>query len=138
MKKTALAATVAALLMAGPALAAGPAARAAAAAEGASTSLSLLSESDTDALDRIATGASARAVLALRCEGRGFEAASRQIQNRMAAMVDAVGAPRAAAHAYAQDWAGMKYKAIAASSAGQGCESLGRLRAIASENGFLE
>lgn len=138
MKKTAMAATLAALLLSSQVQAAGPSARTAVAAEEASTSLSLLSEYDTQALDRIATGASASAVIALRCSGKNFEATSRQIQNRFMSMVDAVGAPRAAAQAYAQDWAGMKYKAIAGSTAGQGCESLGRLRMIANENGFSD
>lgn len=138
MKTIAMAATLVALWVASSAGAAGPGARATAAAEEASTSLALLSEYDTQAIDRLATGASARAVIALRCEGRNFEATSRQIQSRLMAMVDAVGAPRAAAQAYAQDWAGMKYKAIAVSTSGQSCESLGRLRMIASENGFAE
>lgn len=140
-KKTAMTACVAALALAlaSQAFAAGPGARDRVIEEvagSASTSLSLLSEDETQRLDAITSGAAARAVLALRCEGARFELTSRQIQAAMVSLVDQVSPHSAAARAYARDWAGMKYKAMALANTGAPCDSLSRLRQIAAQHGF--
>lgn len=98
--------------------------------------MDLLTEYDTRLLDSITSGAAARAVLALRCEGARFETVSRAVQQRMEARVNEATGQPTAAKVYARDAASMKYKAMVLANQDMSCSDLGRLREIASENGF--
>jgi hypothetical protein len=100
------------------------------------TRLDGLSDSDTDALDQITSGAAARAVLALRCESAQFERVSKSVQQMMESKVDMVTRNTSSARAYAKDSALMKYKAMAMANAGVSCADLENLRHIAAAQGF--
>lgn len=98
--------------------------------------LDRLSMGETEMLDQISSGAAARAVLALRCEGARFERVSKAIQDSMETKADQVSQNSKAARAYARDSALTKYKAMAHANMGAQCADLDNLRHISASQGF--
>lgn len=85
-------------------------------------------------LDRLAMGSAQAAMVALKCEGPGFERAAARIQARLGAAVREVDVPWAGAYAHRQ--AKKSYAALVRSSEGASCAQLDGMRAAASAEGF--